>query len=77
MADVAITRLQLVDNGRIRDSDRKRIHKIMPWQMVVLAEGPTFWEPVDYVSNPVPTIKEITGLMFVDETIHRNQNGHG
>lgn len=77
MADVAYKRIQLVDNTRFNDAG-KRIHRILPWHLVTLTEGPTFLEPVDHIGMGVySTTKQITGIEFVDADVFYNNIGCG
>lgn len=68
MADRALSRLQLVDNSHRRGSDGKRLHRFLPWQLVVYPDHSEVIEPCDMQkTTPTTTTKEITGILFVNE----------
>jgi hypothetical protein len=77
MADVAISRVQLVDNSQRRDG--KRIHKVLPWQIVTVEGHVPMLEPLDFVgfAGSGSTTKQITGIQFVDADVFYSQNGCG
>lgn len=80
MADLAITRVQLVDNSRVR-ADGRRLHRILPWQVVKYDGYVPMIEPVDCLvgtetATQLQTSKQITGILFVDESFF-SKNGTG
>lgn len=67
MADMALMRVQLIDNSAKR-ADGRRIHRILPWQLVTLPDTVRMLQPTDFQSaTTIQTDKEITGVLFVDE----------
>lgn len=67
MADIAVKRLQLVDNSRTR-ADGMRVHRVLPWQLVTLQDGWTGLQPTDFrTESSAASDKQITGILFIDE----------
>lgn len=78
MAEAAFMRVQLVDNSKVRD-DKRRLHKILGWQIVRLPDMPPLLQPTDYLqpNTTTATDKEITGIHFCDEAAEFNSKCMG